>query len=112
MILTVDNKGTVDLINNWSCSGRTRHMDAIKLFLREIKEDTILSTIWGPGGENESDVMMKNLQGPVFEKHISKLVGEDEYATVGSTMRITFFSFVFFATISRTAWRQPFLHIY
>jgi hypothetical protein len=31
LILTVDNKRTVDLINNWSCGGRTRYMDARKL---------------------------------------------------------------------------------
>jgi hypothetical protein len=30
MILTMDNKGTVDLINKWSYSGRARHMDARK----------------------------------------------------------------------------------
>jgi hypothetical protein len=29
MIVTVDNKGTVDLIKNWSCGDRTRHMDVI-----------------------------------------------------------------------------------
>jgi hypothetical protein len=29
IILNVDNKGSVDLINNWSCNGRTKHMDAI-----------------------------------------------------------------------------------
>jgi hypothetical protein len=75
----VDNKGTVDLINNWNSGGRTRHMDARKLFSRELEEDNILSTIWGDGGEIRSDAMTKNLQGSAFEKHISKLLGEDEY---------------------------------
>jgi hypothetical protein len=63
MILTVDNKGTVYLINNWSCTSRTSLMDARKLFLRELKDDNILRTIWGAGDENESDAMTKNLQG-------------------------------------------------
>ena len=26
MILRIDNKGAVDLANNWSCGGRTRHV--------------------------------------------------------------------------------------
>jgi hypothetical protein len=34
MISTMDNKGTADLIDSWSYGGRTRHMDAIHLFLR------------------------------------------------------------------------------
>jgi hypothetical protein len=31
ILFNVDNKGAVDLINNWSCGGRTRHMEAIML---------------------------------------------------------------------------------
>jgi hypothetical protein len=37
MILVVDNKGTVEFIKNWSYGGRTRRVDARKLFLRELK---------------------------------------------------------------------------
>ena len=32
-----------------------------------------------PGSEQTADVMTKNLPRKVFEKHIKKLVGEDEY---------------------------------
>jgi hypothetical protein len=64
--------GTVYLINNWSCGSRTRHVDAIKLFLRELKEDNILSMMWGAGDENESYV---NLRGPAFQKNINNMVG-------------------------------------
>jgi hypothetical protein len=28
MALEIDNKGAVDLANNWSIGGRTRHVDA------------------------------------------------------------------------------------
>ena len=34
IILEVDNKGTVDLINNWSVGGKTRHVETCQLFLR------------------------------------------------------------------------------
>jgi hypothetical protein len=40
MISTVGNKGTVDLINNWNCGGRTRHMDTIKFFKEKLKRIT------------------------------------------------------------------------
>ena len=39
MILEMDNKGAIDLANNWSVGGRTRHIDVRYHFLRELKED-------------------------------------------------------------------------
>jgi hypothetical protein len=38
MILELDNKGAVDLANNWNIGGRTRHVDVRQCFLRELKE--------------------------------------------------------------------------
>jgi len=38
MVLEVDNKGAVDLINNFSVSEGTRHMETWKYYLRELKE--------------------------------------------------------------------------
>ena len=49
MILECDNKGAVDLSNNWSTVGRTRHVDTREYFLRELKEANILKVIWIPG---------------------------------------------------------------
>ena len=44
MILEIDNKGAVDIANNWSAGGRTRH---IKMnFLRDLKEEGIIKVIW------------------------------------------------------------------
>ena len=42
MILEMDNKGAVDLANNWSVGGRTRHVDTRQYFLRQLKEEGIL----------------------------------------------------------------------
>jgi hypothetical protein len=33
MLLEMDNKGTVDLANNWSIGGHTRHIDVQQCFL-------------------------------------------------------------------------------
>ena len=41
MILQIDNRGAIDLINNWSVSGCTRHIDARLCFLQELKEGKI-----------------------------------------------------------------------
>ena len=42
MLLECDNKGVIDLANNWSSGGRTRHVDSRQNWLRELKEDGIM----------------------------------------------------------------------
>jgi len=68
MIMEMDNKGAVDLANNWSVGGRTRHVEVRQYFLRELKEQNLIKMIWCPGDSNESDLFTKNLGGPDFEK--------------------------------------------
>ena len=49
MILEIDNRGAVDLANNWSVGGRTRHVDVRQNFLRELKEQGIIIVKWISG---------------------------------------------------------------
>jgi len=42
MILEVDNKGAVDLINNYIIGGRTHHMKTRQYYLRKLKEQGVL----------------------------------------------------------------------
>ena len=77
MILEMDNKGAVDLANNWSIGGRTRHVDVRQCFLRELKESKVMDIRWIKGSENDADAFTKNLDGPAFEKCIRTLVGQD-----------------------------------
>jgi GH35 family endo-1,4-beta-xylanase len=79
MVQECDNQGTVDLVNNWSSSGRTRHIDVRYKFLRELKEQGLIRVIWTPSHLNEADVFTKNLDRKSFEKCIKNFVGEDEY---------------------------------
>lgn len=79
MILEVDNKGAVDLANNWSVGGRTRHIDVRSCFLRELKEAGIIKVNWIAGSENDSDIHTKNLDGPLYEKFAQVYSGHDEY---------------------------------
>jgi hypothetical protein len=83
MILKVDNKGAHDIAHNWSVGGRTRHIDVRIHFLRELQKEGILILDWIPGDENASDLFTKNLQGPLFKKHATTFVGEDEYSNNG-----------------------------
>ena len=79
MKLYVDNKGAKDICHNWSVGGRTRHVEVKQYFLRELKEAGIIEVIWEKGDNMSSDIFTKNTPGPLFEKHIKKYVGEDEY---------------------------------
>jgi hypothetical protein len=79
MLLEMDNKGAVDLANNWSVGGRTRHVDVRQCFLQELKETKIMDIHWIKGSENDADMFTKNLDGPAFEKCIKTLVGQDVY---------------------------------
>ena len=42
MIIYSDNRGAVDLVNGWSVGGGTKHIDVRIMFLRELKEDSII----------------------------------------------------------------------
>ena len=79
MLLECDNKGAVDLVNNWSSGGRTRHVDVRQNWLRELKEQGILKVSWIPGPDNDADMHTKNLGGPELEKHGIVYFGKDQY---------------------------------
>ena len=79
MYLNCDNKAVVDIANGWSVGGRTRHVQCRQYFLRQLKENNVLKLKWIPGTENCADLFTKNLPGPLFNKHIKKFCGDDEY---------------------------------
>jgi len=79
VILELDNKGAVDIANNWSVAGLTKHIDTKQYFIRQLKEDGIIKVRWIPGKIYEADLYTKNLSGPDFRKHTQVFIGEDEY---------------------------------
>ena len=78
MVLQVDNKGAMDLSNNWSVGGRTRHVDTRQYFLRELKEEGVVIVEWIPTNNNSTDLFTKNLSGPIFSKHVAVYCGTDD----------------------------------
>ena len=56
-----------------------RHVDIRQHFIRDLKEDGLITIKWIATDENSADIFTKNLYGPTFEKHLRVYVGEDEY---------------------------------
>ena len=79
MLLEMDNKGAVDLANNYSVGGRTRHVDVRFFYLRELKEEGLMVIRHVPGIENDADIFTKNVDAQTFERHLPAYVGNDEY---------------------------------
>ena len=79
MIISCDNKGAVDLANGHQVGGGTKHIDVRTFFIRELKEQGILTIKWIPSQENEADIHTKNTGEMVFMEHLPKYVGFDEY---------------------------------
>ena len=79
MTVWVDNKAAVDLANGWASSGGTKHIDVRISFIRELKEEGTVIVKWIATDENEADIFTKNVDSSLFNKHVSKLMGKDEY---------------------------------
>ena len=79
MLLEMDNKGAVDLANNYSVGGRTRHADVRLFYLRELKEEGLIVIKHVPGIENDVDIFTKNVDAQTFERHLPAYVGNDKY---------------------------------
>ena len=79
MILEMDNKAAEDLVNNWSIGGHTRHVDMRNFFLHELKDEGLLVIKHIPGKENDADIFMKNTTAQIFERHVPKNFGNEDY---------------------------------
>jgi hypothetical protein len=77
--LEINNKRAIDLLNSWSISGRTKHMEVCYQFLQELKEKGILKIKWIPRSKNNSDLFTKNLDWKMFEIHMHKYCGNNKY---------------------------------
>ena len=69
MTLYMDNKGGVDIFNNWTIAGNTRAVSVRFCYIRELKEKGMLEIKWKSGESNSADLFTKNLDGATFAKH-------------------------------------------
>jgi hypothetical protein len=77
----IDNKEAVDLTHNWSVGGWTCHVEVRQYFLHDLKEEDVIIAKWISGNSNFSDLFMKHLPGPLFEKHMATHCGEWGYTS-------------------------------
>ena len=76
MILYCNNKGVVDLANNWSVGGRTRHMGVKQNYLCELKELGYLHIKKKQNDKIIPDIGTKNTAQKLFEKQTKKFMTE------------------------------------
>jgi hypothetical protein len=78
MILHNNDKGAVDLMNNWSVGGRTHHIEVRQCLPRELKDQGVIVAVWCTGDIMSSDVFTKNLERPLFKRHAETFCGKDQ----------------------------------
>ena len=93
MILWIDNKGAVDLFNNWSVAGWTHHIGAWLNFMRELKEQGVLEVKWIVSEDNNSNMFTKNLSVPPFEKHMKAYVTDEKIDQASTKGRVSEWGF-------------------
>ena len=76
MKLQMDNKGGVDIFNNWSIAGNTRAVSVRFAYIRELKEAGILEIEWIAGEKNSADLFTKNVDGATYARHIGEFESE------------------------------------
>ena len=79
MTLEAGNKGAVGLRSSWPAGGRARRASAKQRFLRGLKEVGIARATHRAGALMASGILAKSTPRDIFERHGSKLYGEDKY---------------------------------
>ena len=74
MKLYVDNKGAVQLANNWSVGGRTRHIGAKTNYLHSLKEMGFIHILYKKGTELIPDIGTKNVTKKEFVYSTNKIM--------------------------------------
>ena len=78
-ILQVDDKGAVDLAKRFSVGGRSKHFDVKVHCARELKRVGLLRVIHVPGDMNQSDILTKNVTGPLLNRHSEIMVTDEDF---------------------------------
>ena len=74
MILYCDNKGAVELANNWSAGGRTRHIDIKQDLLQELKANGFLRLEWMSVEHLTPDMHTNKVPKKLFDHYSKELV--------------------------------------
>ena len=73
VIVRVDNVGAIFMGSNVTTSSQKSHIDCRTKYVRECQEDGVVKIIFVKSESNISDIMTKNVQGDLYDKHSSEL---------------------------------------
>jgi len=73
MVLEIDNKGAVDLLNSWSVNGHTSHMGTKLHWARMLKLEGKTIFVWKAGDTMTADINTKNVPEKVLNKHRAEI---------------------------------------
>ena len=73
MLLNVDNTGAINLANNWSTTGKTKHIDVRFHYLQELVDQGMIKLNFVRLEENVADIFTKNLSASLFDEHSKRL---------------------------------------
>ena len=76
VIVRVDNTGAIFMGNNVTTTSCTKHVDIRTKYGREYIEASVLKIMFVRSEDNTSDIMTKNVQGDLQDKHYKELVCE------------------------------------
>ena len=74
MLVLIDNIGAIEMLDSKTVKCRTKHVDTRYHWIKEFVDNKIVKVKYVKSENNIADILMKNLQPRLFEKHASELV--------------------------------------
>ena len=78
VIVHVDNVGAIFMSKNVTTTSRSKHIDICTKYENEYVEDGVLKIIFVKYQDNDSDIITKNLNGKLYDKHSKRLIAKNE----------------------------------
>jgi hypothetical protein len=72
-IIYKDNLGTIFLVQNQQVSSRTKHIDIIHHYMRDLQDTKALDVRFKRSENNSADIMTKNTTREVHDKHTQQI---------------------------------------
>ena len=70
----VDNIGAIFMSQNVTATSRTKHVDIRGKYVKEYSEDGVIKIMFVSSGDNDADILTKNLASDLYSKHSRKLI--------------------------------------
>ena len=74
VIVFVGHARAILLEKNVATSSKTKNMGIHTMYVRECMKDRVINIYFVRSEDNNSDIMTKNIQGDIYDKHSSHLV--------------------------------------